>query len=113
MKEFMGLTIELRARSEKFQELRQVVLALLPPIRKEDDCIESRIFNDMENDEIFLLWIQWRDAAALKRYLRSGSGSAILGAIDLLGEKVRVKIGAENCWEGIETLKKIRNKTVC
>jgi hypothetical protein len=65
----------------------------------------------MEDDEIIFLWIQWKDAAALKRYLRSGSGSAILGAIDLLGEKVRVRIGAENSWEGIEILKKIRHKT--
>lgn len=107
----MNLTIELRARIEKSQELLQVLLALVPAIRGEDDCNDSRIFRDMEDEEIIFIWIQWKDAAALERYVRSGSGSAILGAIDLLGEKVRVRIGAEKRWEGIEILKKIRQKT--
>lgn len=107
----MNLTIELRARIEKSQELLQVLLALVPAIRREDDCNNSRIFRDMEDDEIIFLWIEWKDTAALEQYMRSGGGSTILGAIDLLGEKVRVRIGAENCWEGIEILKKIRHKT--
>ncbi len=105
----MDLTIELRARTEKLQELRQALLVLLPAIRQEEDCNDSRIFRDMEEEEIISLWIQWKDAAALERYVRSESGSALLGAIDLLGEKVRVRIGAANCWEGISALKQIRH----
>ena len=58
-------------------------------MRKVDGCSDGPFFSDMEDEEILFLWMQWEDTATLERYIRSGSGSAILGAIDLLGETVR------------------------
>ena len=43
--------------------------------------------------------------------MRSGSGGAFLGAVDLLAETARVRFGEDSPWEGIETLKRMRKKT--
>src|SRR5512137_2596235 len=51
----MHLTIEVRARPEKFQELYQTLQALLPTLRRENGCRESRIYRDVEDDEVFFL----------------------------------------------------------
>ncbi len=40
----MNLTIEVRAKPEKFQELYQTLQALLPTMRRENGCLESRIY---------------------------------------------------------------------
>ena len=106
----MDLTIELKARSGKFQELYQALLAFLPAMREEKGCRDSRIYRDAEDGEIFFLSIQWDDIAALEQYMLSNNGSAILGAIDLLGETVQVRVGNENPWGGIEVLKRMRSK---
>jgi Na+/H+ antiporter NhaB len=42
--------------------------------------------------------------------MRSGSGSALLGALDLLGESARIQVGSDAKWGGIETLKRMRKK---
>jgi Na+/H+ antiporter NhaB len=42
--------------------------------------------------------------------MRSGSGGALLGAVDLLGEKAKVKIGHDAPWKGIEILRKMIKK---
>ena len=42
--------------------------------------------------------------------MRSGSGGALLGAVDLLGEKAKVKIGHDAPWKGIDVLKRMRKK---
>jgi hypothetical protein len=41
----------------------------------------------------------------------SESGGALLGAVDLLSETARVRIGSSKPWEGIDTLKRMRKNT--
>ncbi len=106
----MELTIKLKARPGKFQELYQTLLGLLPTIRKENGCRECRIYRDVEDGEVFFLSGHWEAQGNLKHYLESMNGLALLGAIDLLSERAAVKTGHDAPWEGIDTLKRMRNK---
>ena len=107
----MDLTIKVKARPDKFQELYQTLLAFLPMMRKEKGCQDSHIYRDVEDGEVFFLSVHWDEAADLEHYMQSSSGSAILGAIDLLGETTRVRVGSETPWDGIDVLKRMRTKT--
>lgn len=104
----MNLTMEVRARREEFHELYQTLHALLPTLRKEDGCRAFRIFRDGKDGEVFFLLVSWDDVDSLEHYMRSISGSALLGAVDLLSETARVRMGADAQWEGIDMLKRIR-----
>ena len=103
----MKLTIEMKARAEKAHELEQTLHALLPAIRSEKGCRACRICRDLENSGIFFLEVDWDARASLEQFLQSLRGGALLGAIDLLGESARARVG-NDVWEGMETLKKIR-----
>jgi quinol monooxygenase YgiN len=105
----MNFTVEIRARSEKFQELYQTLQALIPTIRNEKGCRDCRISRDVEDGEVFFLSVHWEAHANLEEYMRTSSGSALLGAIDLLSETARVRID-EAPWEGIDALKRMRRK---
>ncbi|MDY0187078.1 MAG: antibiotic biosynthesis monooxygenase family protein [Syntrophus sp. (in: bacteria)] len=104
----MNLTLEFRAKAEKFQELYQSLQALLPTMRKEEGCCESHIYRDIEDGEVFFLSIAWEDETKCENYMRSTSGSALLGAVDLLSKSVRVRVGDNTSWEGIDVLKRMR-----
>lgn len=54
------------------------------------------------------LSVGWEERDDLEQYLRSNNGSALLGAIDVLSERSRVKIGKDEMWEEISTLQKMR-----
>ena len=107
----MKLTIEIKAKKSKFQELYQTLYALLPTIRKQKDCLDCRIYKDSEDDAVFFLSFNWEDQSALEYFLRSNSGNALLGAIDVLSETSRVKMGKEESWDGIDILKRMRKET--
>jgi len=107
----MELTIEIRAKREHLQELGQTLQALLPTMRKEKGCRDCRISRDVEDGELFFLSAHWEAQASLEKHMRSGSGMALLGAIDLLSERAAVKIDHDARWEGIDTLKRMRKKT--
>jgi quinol monooxygenase YgiN len=104
----MNLTIEVKVRSEKFHELYQTLQALLPTMRTEDGCRESHIYRDVEDGEVFFFLTSWDDVANIVNYMRSTSGSALLGAVDLLSKTVRVRMGGDSPWDGIDVLKRMR-----
>jgi quinol monooxygenase YgiN len=109
--EFMELTMEIRAKPGKLQELYQTLQGLLPTIRKAKGCRECRIYRDTEEGEVFFLTGHWEAQANLEHYMRSTNGMALLGAIDLLSERAAVKTGHDAPWEGIDMLKRMRKKT--
>jgi len=106
----MKLTIEVKAKQTRYQELYQTLQALLPTIREEKGCQGGRIYRDTEDGEAFFLAVDWEEQSNLDHYLRTNSGSALLGALELLSETTRVRIGSEETWEGIETLKRMRKE---
>jgi quinol monooxygenase YgiN len=107
----MELTIEIRAKPGKFQELYQTLQALLPSIRTREGCRDCRISCDVEDGETSFLSARWEAEINLETFLRSGIGMAFLGAIDLLSELAAVRIGQDAPWEGIEALKRLRKKS--
>jgi quinol monooxygenase YgiN len=103
----MELTIEIRPRPGRFQELYQTLQALLPTMRNERRCRGCRITLD---GEVFFLSSDWKAQAGVESYLRSTGGIALLGAIDVLSEKAAVKTGRDAPWEGIDVLKRMKRR---
>jgi quinol monooxygenase YgiN len=107
----MILTIEMRARTEKTQELYQALQALLPLIRREKGCQGCRAHRDVEDGGIFFLTINWDARTSLEHFMPSENGRALLGAIDMLSGTARARIGHRKPWDVIDTLKRMRRKT--
>jgi quinol monooxygenase YgiN len=107
----MKLTMEIKAKKLKYQELYQTLYALLPTIRKEKGCRDCRISIDTNDEDVFVLSFNWEKQASLEHYLRSNNGSALMGAVEVLSETSRVRIGREDPWQGIEILNKMREET--
>lgn len=84
--------------------------ALLPTIRNGKGCLDCHIYRDVEEEEVLFLSVRWGSSASLEHYMQSESGSALLGAIDLLSKTARVGFDRESPWETIDILKKMRKK---
>jgi quinol monooxygenase YgiN len=105
----MIFTIQMKARTEKAQELDQTLHALLPVIRKEKGCRACRVCRDLEDSGIFFLEVDWAARASFKHFMNSLTGGALLGAIDLLSESAGVKAG-NDVWVGMEALRRMRKQ---
>jgi len=104
----MKLTLEIRARPGKLLELEQTLQDLLPTIREGNTGHDCRLYRDLEQGEVLVLTAGWPTQAGLERHLRSESGSALLGAIDLLGETASVALDRGPATTGVESLRRMR-----
>ena len=107
----MTLTIEVKSKPGKISELYQTLQALLPTMRQEKGCLSCRVSQDLEDDEVYVLSCIWDEQASFEGYIKSASGSALLGAIKTLGQSARIQLGSDAKWEGFEILLQIRRKT--
>jgi quinol monooxygenase YgiN len=80
-------------------------------IRDEKGCLDCHTYRDVEDEEVLFLSVQWKSRTSLEHYMQSESGSALVGAIDLLSETARVGFDRDSRREGINALKKLRKKT--
>ena len=107
----MILTIEVSAKSGKANELYQTLQALLPTMRRAKGYVSCRVSPDAGDEGLHTLSCDWDSQAGFEEYIRSGSGSALIGALDLLGESVRVRLDDDAKWQGTEALKRMRRET--
>jgi quinol monooxygenase YgiN len=103
----MTVTIEVRAKPGKAGELYQTLQALIPTMRIKG-CLDCGVSQETMEGETFSLSGDWDAMSSFESYMQSGSGSALLGAIELLGKSTRIRVGSETKWEGIETLQRMR-----
>ena len=109
--ELLKLTIDVRARNSKFQELYQTLQALIPMIREEKGCLDCHIYQDMEDEEALSLGFHWKSLADLEKYMQTNSAGALLGAIDMLAETSKICFEPNSPLEGLDSLKRMRKKT--
>jgi len=109
----MDLCIEMKAKPGKFQELVHALKTLMPALQATKGCdAKSCLYQDVQERDQLLLSVQFQDTDELRRCLSSDHGGAIMGAISLLGEKIRVRIDTDNRWQGFETLKQLRSGSI-
>lgn len=77
-------TIRVRALPEKCLELRQTLIALAEPTRNEKDCMDHRVFQDVEHENCFTLFQQWMSREALEKHLCSERFAVLMGTRSLL-----------------------------
>jgi quinol monooxygenase YgiN len=105
------LTIEVKSKPEKINELFQTLQALLPTMRQEKACLNCRVSQDFEDGDVYVLSSDWREETNFEGYIKSASGGVLLGAIKTLGQSTRIQLGSDTKWEGVETLIQIRRKS--
>ncbi len=100
--------IKFNSRSEKCLELKQSLLAMIEPTRKEKGCLSHNIFQDIENDNDFSLVQMWQSREDLDDYLRSDLFTVLIGTRYLLSRPSEISVNEvthASEWEDAEAVR--------
>jgi len=102
------VTMEMTALPEKQKELLQTLQAICASTRKVKGCMNSNVFQDMENENALSLVEKWETQEDLDNHLRSDEFSALLGTDNLLSKPFEFKINGISYTAGMEAVKAAR-----
>jgi len=99
------VSMEMTVLPEKQKELLQTLQAISASTRKFKGCMNSNVFQDMENENVLSLVEKWETQEDLDNHLRSGEFSALLGTDNLLSKPFEFKINGISYTAGMEAVK--------
>ena len=97
--------MKMKAQPEKCLELKQTLLALSEPTRKEKGCVSHSVFQDIENEYSLSLIQAWESRADLDDHLRSDRFTVLIGAKSLLSRAPDItmsEVARSSGWEAVE-----------
>ncbi len=83
----------IRVPSENRKEFLQTLDLLIGRIRHEKGCIRYHVYQDVENQNVFIIIEEWETQADLDKHLRSDKFGVLLGAVKLLSDTPEIKFG--------------------
>ena len=97
--------MKMKAQPEKCLELKQTLLALSEPTRKEKGCVSHSVFQDIENEDSLSLVQAWESRADLDDHLRSDRFTVLIGSKSLLSRAPEItisEVARSSGWEAVE-----------
>jgi quinol monooxygenase YgiN len=71
-------------RLEKRKELSQTLLSIVEQVRKESGCLHAGFYQDVDNEEDFLVVEEWAAQKDVDEHLQSDIFTVLMGAVTLM-----------------------------
>ncbi len=84
MAENLTVVARLKAKPGKENDVKQRLLALIAPTRKEQGCINYDLHESLDDKTLFVFYENWTSKAALDAHLQTPHVQAFLGKADEL-----------------------------
>ena len=101
--------IKMNVLPEKCLELKQTLLALIEPARKDKGCLSHNVLQDLENDNGLSLIEVWESREDLDHRLRSDKFTVLMGTRSLLSRPPEItmnEVSHSSGWEAVEAVRK-------
>src|ERR1017187_1804177 len=82
--ESLTVTAQIKAKPGKESQVRQELLSLVDPSRKDDGCLNYDLHQALDNHGSFLFHENWTSVAQLERHLQKPELQAVLARADAL-----------------------------
>ncbi|MEJ2392877.1 MAG: antibiotic biosynthesis monooxygenase [Gammaproteobacteria bacterium] len=84
--------VRISVRPEKRKELMQTLHSIVEQVRKESACLHSGFYQDVDNEEDFLVVEEWATQVDSDNHLRSDIFTVLMGAGCLMRRSPEIMI---------------------
>ena len=78
-------------RPERRSDLLETMRGMLEPARVERGCLSYRLYEDVENNNAFVLVEEWKTQEDLESHIRTDNQRRLLVLMDLLSEQPELR----------------------
>lgn len=100
-------TLRMIVQPKKRNDLIQTIKGMLEPSRVERGCLSYRLYEDVENNDAFVLLEEWATQGDLERHIATDNQRRLLAIMDLLREQPEWRFHTVSQTAGMELMEPI------
>ena len=100
-------TLKMVVRSERRRDLLETMRGMLEPARVERGCLSYRLYEDVENNNAFVLVEEWKTQQDLESHIRTDNQRQLLALMDLLSEQPELRFNTVSHMAGMDLIEKV------
>jgi quinol monooxygenase YgiN len=105
------VTIRMAIRSKKYDEALKILRSTAEWSRIKPGCLSSRIYDDVQEDNVLMFEEIWRSEEDLEHHLRSDEYLKVLLVLEMAVKQPDIRFDTISSSTGIETIEKARSQT--
>ena len=105
------VTLKMIVQPERRSDLLETMRGMLEPTRVERGCLSYRLYEDVENRNIFILVEEWETQEDLECHIRTDNHLRLLTLMDLLSEQPELRFNTVSHTAGMELVEDVLSKT--
>jgi quinol monooxygenase YgiN len=103
------VTIRMVVRPKKHDEALRILRSTAEWSSMKPGCLSSRIYEDVQEDNVLMFEEIWRNEEDLERHLRSDEYQKVLLALEMALKQPEIRFHTISSSTGIETIEKARS----
>lgn len=101
------VTLRMVVLPEKRGDCLKLIRCMLEPTRVQPGCLSFHFYQDVENDNAFILLEEWTTRETLEGHIREKNYRKLLTLMDFLSEPPQVKFNTISNTQGMEYVIKV------
>jgi len=103
-------TIKMLMSQQMREEALRILRSIAEQCRIQPGCISSRLYEDLNEENVIMIEEIWRDETALERHLRSEEYRNLLLVLEMALRPPEIRFDTISSSSGIETIEKARSQ---
>ena len=103
-------TLRMIVPPERRNDLLETLRGMLEPARVERGCLSYRLYEDVEDRNIFFLLEEWKTQNDLERHISTDNFHRLMALMDLLSEQPELRFNTISHTEGMDLIENVLNK---
>ena len=100
-------TLRMLVRPERRKDLLETLRGMLEPARVERGCLSYRLYEDIEDRNIFFLLEEWKTQNDLERHISTDNFHRLMALMDLLSEQPELQFRTVSHTAGMDLIKDV------
>ena len=100
-------TLRMIVRPERRSDLLKTMKGMLEPARVERGCLSYRLYEDVEDRNIFVLVEEWETQKDLESHIRTDNERRLLALMDLLREQPELRFNTVSQTAGMDLIENV------
>ncbi|SPP99995.1 putative Antibiotic biosynthesis monooxygenase [Candidatus Sulfobium mesophilum] len=101
------VTLNMIVRPERRSDLLGAMRGILEPSRVERGCLSYRLYQEVQDENAFVLLEEWKTQKDLESHIRTDNQRQLLAIMDLLSEQYEVKFNTVSHTSGMELIENV------